>query len=133
MGHFAQLNEDNIVIQVIVLDNNKFNDDEETGIQYLKNMFGDNTVWKQTSYNSNLRLNFASIGCEYLEDEDIFRSPQPFPSWSYDFQLNGWIPPVSYPNDNKEYVWNEEAESWIEIEGGEPQPPDNPGENDSPG
>ena len=61
MGHFAQLNEDNIVIQVIVLDNNKFNDDEETGIQYLKNMFGDNTVWKQTSYNNNLRSNLSLI------------------------------------------------------------------------
>ena len=132
MGHFAQLNEDNIVIQVIVLDNNKFNDDEETGIQYLKNMFGDDTVWKQTSYNNNLRLNFASIGCEYLEDKDIFRSPQPFPSWNYDFELNGWIPPVSYPNDNKEYAWNEETKSWAEVEGGAPQPPDNPGESDSP-
>jgi|2_EtaG_2_1085320.scaffolds.fasta_scaffold54214_2 hypothetical protein len=126
MAHFAQLDEDNIVIQVIVLDNKILLHDgelvEQQGVDYLQCMFGDDTKWKQTSYNNNnIRHIFAGIGYSYIEDIDEFRSPKPYPSWSYNSQL-GWYAPVAYPEDDKPYYWNEDTQTWIENTDLEPMP-----------
>lgn len=80
MAHFAELNNDNQVIRVIVISNDdiknlEFSDSEPVGVQFCQSLYGDDTVWKQTSYNSNFRGTYAGIGMIYDEVEDIFKSP----------------------------------------------------------
>jgi hypothetical protein len=82
MAHFAQLNENNVVIQVIVVDNLiLINEDgieiEELGIKFCHNLFGSQTNWIQTSYNGTFRFNYAGIGYLYDKDKDAFISPKP--------------------------------------------------------
>ena len=86
MAHFAKINSDNIVEQVIVVNNNVVQDIlqrdvEQLGIDFCKKLFGDETNWVQTSYNNNIRKQFAKIGDTYDKEKDKFISPQPFPSW----------------------------------------------------
>jgi len=113
MAHFAELDDNNQVLRVIVvrnedcLDSNQ-NESEQVGIDYCKSLFGDNTKWIQTSYNSNIRNKYAGIGDIYREDLDVFVSPQPYPSWSFDDETLIWNPPISLPEDGKIYKWNEE-------------------------
>lgn len=81
MAHFAELDSDNKVTKVIVVDNNWILDEngqesEEVGIQYLRNLFGDHLNYKQTSYNSNFRSTFASVGFTYDENLDAFIPPE---------------------------------------------------------
>lgn len=125
MAHFAELDENNVVKQVIVVHNNELLDDEgqeneAKGIEFCNSLFG-HTNWVQTSYNNNMRKQFAGVGFTYDDVNDVFVAPQPFPSWSLDENYD-WQPPVEYPSDeigeNQNYVWNEETQSWdiIEIE-----------------
>lgn len=113
MAHFAELDDNNQVLRVIVvrnedcLDSNQ-NECEQVGIDYCKSLFGDATKWIQTSYNSNIRNKYAGIGDIYREDLDVFVSPQPYQSWSFDDQTLIWNPPISLPEDGKIYKWNEE-------------------------
>jgi len=113
MAHFAELDDNNQVLRGIVvrnedcLDSNQ-NESEQVGIDYCKSLFGDNTKWIQTSYNSNIRNKYAGIGDIYREDLDVFVSPQPYPSWSFDDETLIWNPPISLPEDGKIYKWNEE-------------------------
>lgn len=117
MAHFAQLDENNKVIQVIVVHNNECIIDgieyEELGINFCKSLFGLETIWKQTSYNGNIRKNFAGIGYLYDDLRDAFVSPKPFDSWILDDETCLWNAPIPYPNDGNEYIWNEETVSWI--------------------
>ena len=108
MAHFAEINEDNIVLRVVVVSN----DLEETGEQWCSdNLTG---TWKQTSYNNNIRKQFAGIGYTYDADKDIFIQPQPFPSWLLN-EDSDWIAPVDYPSDGKTHIWDEDLLTWIEV------------------
>jgi hypothetical protein len=108
MAHFAEINEDNIVLRVVVVSNEL----EETGEQWCSDNLGG--IWKQTSYNNNIRKQFAGIGYTYDADKDIFIQPQPFPSWLLN-EDSDWIAPVEYPSDGKTHIWDEDLLTWIEV------------------
>ena len=117
MAHFAELDENNVVKQVIVVHNNELLDEngaesEQKGIDFCVNLFGG--TWVQTSYNKNFRKNYAAIGHIYDPVADHFYAPESFPSWTLDENAQ-WQPPVPYPNDGKFYSWNEETLSWDEV------------------
>lgn len=123
MAHFAQLDENNIVIQIIVVDNSTINnlpfpESEAIGIAFCQSLFGINTIWKQTSYNNNFRVRYAGIGFTYDTDLDAFIIPKPYPSWILNTQTYFWDPPIPYPNDGQRYSWNETTQTWILL--GEP-------------
>ena len=130
MAHFAKLNEENIVTQVIVINNSDITNsrgrEEETiGIKYCQKLLGESTTWKQTSYNNNFRGNYAGIGYTYMENvatlgvasTDIFIAPQPYPSWSIGVGTAQWYAPIDGPPDltvseqnaRKSYTWDEDA------------------------
>ena len=118
MAHFAQLDEANVVIQVIVLGNDVINDlpfpdSEPIGIDFCKFLCGQDTVWKQTSYNNNFRNQFAGVGGRYILEKDKFITPQPYPSWSLNENFD-WVAPVEHPDDDKMYYWNEETQTWVQ-------------------
>ena len=118
MAHFAQLDDNNIVTQVIVVANDKLLIDgvenEVKGILFCKSLFGGDTKWKQTSYNNTIRKNYAGIGYTYDVANDYFFAPQPYPSWTLDADAR-WQPPVAMPTDGKMYSWNEATLSWDEV------------------
>jgi hypothetical protein len=113
MAHFAQI-ENNIVTQVLVVDNAQ----EHRGQEFLANDLGLGGTWVQTSYNGNIRKNFAGIGFTYDSVRDAFIAPKPFDSWLLDEDTCQWNPPTPYPTDGKHYVWDEEQLNWKEIENG---------------
>lgn len=119
MAHFAQLDENNKVIQVIVVNNDVIvdgegNEQESLGIAFCQSLYGNNTNWKQTSYNASFRGKMAGIGSTYDIENDIFIPPQPFPSWTLN-DNNIWIPPVPYPTDDTvTYLWDEENTQWVQ-------------------
>jgi hypothetical protein len=119
MAHFAQLNENNIVNQVIVVSNNDCQlngvESEEVGIVFCKTLFGVTTKWIQTSYNGTIRKNYAGIGYTYDVSRDAFIAPQPYTSWTLNETTCQWDAPTPMPIDNKQYTWNEETLSWIEL------------------
>jgi hypothetical protein len=119
MAHFAELDKNNIVLRVIVVSNEMLLEDgqesEAKGAAFCKQLFGENTVWAQTSYNANIRKNYAGIGYAYRADIDAFVPPQPYPSWTLNVNAQ-WQPPVPYPNDEKKYVWDEPTTSWQLME-----------------
>ena len=88
MAHFAELDENNVVLQVIVVHNNELKgangvEYENKGVEFCSSLFG-HTNWVQTSYNNNIRKQFAGVGFTYDDVNDIFVAPQPYPSWSLD-------------------------------------------------
>lgn len=118
MAHFAKLDENNIVLEVNVVHNNELLDEngqesEAKGIEFLVNWSGGHANWKQTSYNGNIRKNYAGIGYTYDAARDAFIAPQPYPSWTLDETTCKWNPPVTYPNDGQIYGWDEATVSWI--------------------
>lgn len=120
MAHFAQLDENSIVVTVIVVHNNELlNEDgielEQKGINFCQSLFP-NTQWKQTSYNARIRKNYAGIGYIYDKIRDAFIPPQSYLSWTLNEQTCAYEAPIAKPaNTTKEYVWNEEALAWIEA------------------
>jgi len=114
MAHFAKLDENNIVKQVVVVSND-IATTEEKGIEFLNNLYRKTGNWKQTSYNNNIRKNFAGIGYTYDEERDAFIQPKPFSSWIFNEETCRWGAPVAYPDDGKHYTWNEETTSWEET------------------
>jgi hypothetical protein len=111
MAHYAFLDENNIVNQVIVgIDETELIEDldPETWYGNFKNQ-----ICKRTSYNSKIRGTYAAIGDFYNVDEDIFVKPQPYPSWIRNGSF--WYAPIERPNDDKKYVWDEELGDWVEI------------------
>lgn len=124
MAHFAQINENNIVQQVLVIEQVEI----DTG------NWGDPATWFQTSYNTRggvyyipntdtpdpdqskaFRKNYAGIGFIWLPngpEGEGFAPPQPYPSWTLDSFSYLWVPPVPYPNDGNVYIWNEKTQSW---------------------
>jgi hypothetical protein len=114
MAHWAQIDENNIVIRVTVGDNNDPNGDE--GHKWLVDNLGG--TWVKTSYNANFGKKFAGVGDTYSPSTGNFRPPQTFPSWKWSNTEWSWYPPVAYPTDGKIYEWNEEITEWVEIANG---------------
>lgn len=111
MAHFAKLNKDNIVVHVSVIDNCNA-ETEETGIKYLKSIYGEDTIWVQTSYNVNIRKNFAGIGYYYDEKNDAFIPPKPYNSWILNKETFLWEAPIQLPDNKNIYFWDEEKLCW---------------------
>ena len=118
MANFAELDLNNFVIRVVVVNDEDCIDEfgkesELIGIDFCKSILGGN--WKQTSYNSSFRKNYAGVGFYYDEKRDAFIPPKPFNSWILDEDLCRWTPPVNMPKDSKTYLWNEEILNWEEV------------------
>lgn len=127
MAHFAELDENNMVINVLVVNNEDIldsdnNESEAVGIAFLQNLFGADKNYKQTSYNRNMRKNYAGIGYEYKATEDAFVC-KPFPSWTYNSTTVEYDPPIARPSGNYEWredVYNDDAsdpktQGWIDV------------------
>jgi len=118
MAYFAELDENNIVLQIIRVENSEVgegspldSESESIGQAFIASL-GIPGVWKQTSFNNNFRKVYANIGFYYNQEADVFVLPQPSPSWSLDSN-NDWQPPT--PKPEGAYWWNEETLSWVEI------------------
>jgi len=121
MAHFAKLGTGNIVERVAVLSNDVATT-EQAGVDFLNNLHSSRDVWKQTSYNTHggehklggtpFRKNYAGVGYTYDEVRDAFIAPKPFKSWILNEESCTWESPVSYPNDGKDYNWNETTKQW---------------------
>lgn len=111
MAHYAFLDENNIVTEVIVGRNE---DEVVDGISDWETYYGEFRGQRcvRTSYNGNIRKQYAGIGFKYDEEADVFISPRPFESWTLD-ENHDWQPPVPRPGDN--FFWNEDGLEWVEI------------------
>ena len=134
MAHFAKLDENNVVIQVIVvadsdiIDPHTGQEDEILGIAFCKKLLGGN--WKQTSYNGNMRRRYAGIGYSYIPSLDVFVEPKPFPSWTLDNDTVEWVSPLGAAPaltdeevaSSSYYRWDEDAyqedntTGWVLVE-----------------
>lgn len=120
MAHFAQIDENNLVTQVIVVSNQELTDangqeSEALGIAFCQTLFP-GTQWRQTSYNATFRKNYAGVGYTYDAGRDAFIAPKPFDSWILDEATCQWSAPTPYPTDGKSYVWDESSQTWIETQ-----------------
>jgi len=106
MAHFAEIDENNIVIRVLVTNN----DEPNEGYDWLVENLGG--TWIQTSYNRKIRKNFAGIGFNYNQELDAFIPPSPFDSWTLNEQTCQWQSPTTYPTDGFTYLWNESELAW---------------------
>ena len=105
MAHFAKIDSNNIVTQVIVAEQDFIN----------SGAVGDSFLWVQTSYSSSFRKNYAAVGDTYDKTKDAFIAPKPYPSWTLVEDTCLWTAPTAYPDDGKFYNWNEDTTSWKEI------------------
>lgn len=120
MAHFAELDENNTVLRVVVIANPDTSDasgveKEHIGAAFCERLFGG--TWKQTSYNARIRKNYAGIGYTYHPDIDAFVAPKPYPSWVLNDDAQ-WEAPVPMPEAGeppKRYAWDEETVSWVEV------------------
>ena len=118
MAHFAKIGLDNIVTDVLVVANRETMDSsgveqESIGVEFLRNLTGHQT-WIQTSYNGNIRKNYAGIGYTYDSQRDAFIPPKPYKSWILNEQTCLWEAPIPMPTDSEYYVWDETTTNWIE-------------------
>jgi hypothetical protein len=111
MAHYAFLDDNNVVTEVIVGKDETELIDGLTPEEWYGN-FKDQTCVR-TSYNHNIRKQYAGIGYSYNETADVFVCPQPFASWSLDENYD-WQAPIAYPADGKHYSWDESNQSWVE-------------------
>ena len=112
MAHYAFLNSNNVVTEVIVgIDETELIEGLSPEVWY-GNFCGQ--TCKRTSYNNKIRKQYAGIGYSYDADLDIFIAPQPYPSWTLDVN-HDWQPPTPMPVDGKNYGWNEPNKVWIEL------------------
>jgi hypothetical protein len=107
MAHFAQIDSNNKVLQVIVV----ADEHEINGEEWCHNLLGGR--WVQTSYNNRIRKQYAGIGYTYNQTADVFVAPQPFASWLLDENYD-WQAPIDYPADGKNYSWDEANQVWVE-------------------
>ncbi len=112
MAHYAFLDENNIVTQVIVGKDETELIDGLSPEEWYGNFRGQ--VCKRTSYNNNIRKQYAGIGFTYDESADVFIAPKPFPSWVLDANYD-WQAPIAYPADGKKYLWDEANQVWVEL------------------
>ena len=122
MAHFAQI-ENNLVTQVIVVDNSDIldeqgNESEVVGTQFCTDLLGG--TWVQTSYNGNMRKNYASIGDTYDTTRDAFISAKPHPSWVLNEDIYVYEAPVAYPTlpegSTERWQWDEDTLQWIRVD-----------------
>jgi hypothetical protein len=118
MSHFAKLDDNNIVLEVVVvsnetIDNLPFPESEPIGINFLTEWSDGYANWKQTSYNANFRKHYAGIDYSYDSDLDAFISPKPYPSWTLNTETCTWEASVPYPADGALYSWDELNQQWI--------------------
>jgi hypothetical protein len=124
MAHFARLDENNVVIDILAIADEDCVDEngveqESIGIEFCKALLGEDTNWVQTSYNHNIRAKHAGVGDIYHPDIDEFRPEQPFPSWAFDYDVRDWMPPIPFPTgtipidemgrQTHYWSWNEDA------------------------
>jgi hypothetical protein len=121
MAYFAKLGTGNIIEQVISINNSVITDangieQEQLGNDFINKLYNTRDVWKQTSYNNNIRKNFAGIGFQYDQTRDAFIPPKPFNSWVLNEDTCNWESPVAEPTtqleDNQYYSWNESIINW---------------------
>tara|TARA_A200000159_G_C7278253_1_gene320346 strand:+ start:765 stop:1112 length:348 start_codon:yes stop_codon:yes gene_type:complete len=115
MAHFAKLGVGNKVLKVAVVSNDVATT-EQAGVDFLNNLYGTKDVWVQTSYNGNIRKNYAGIGYKYDQTRDAFIPPKPYASWILNETNCLWEAPVAYPDDDNTYTWNEENQTWDLVE-----------------
>jgi hypothetical protein len=115
VSHFAEIDENNIVVRVLVGDNSMPNEGYDW---FVENLGG---RWVQTSYNRNFRKNFAGIGFTYDEQRDAFIEPQPYQSWVLNEETCLWEAPTPYPSDGFTYTWNESNLAWEIVDFSEPK------------
>jgi len=118
MAHFAELDDNNIILRVIVVSNDDCkdadgNESEAVGIAFCENLLGGR--WIQTSYNNRIRKQYAGIGFAYDSDADVFVALQPFASWTLDNNYD-WQAPVPQPEGD--YYWSEDDLAWLEVPAG---------------
>jgi len=118
MAHFAKLDSNNIVTEVLVVNNEVIlkadnTESEYKGKVFLNGLFG-NATWIQTSFSASFRKKFASIGDKYDETNDVFISPKPFESWVLNSNFD-WQAPIEYPTDDNLYEWDEETKAWVAV------------------
>lgn len=116
MAHFAKIDENNVVTQVVVVANKDTADANGVEKEYIGAAFCERLLggtWKQTSYNGNFRKNYAGIGYTYNADIDAFVPPKPFASWVLNNDTAQWGPPVPMPTDGQMYAWDEATTSWL--------------------
>ena len=114
MAHYAFLDKNNIVTEVITGRNeNEIIDGISDWETYYGNFRGQ--TCKRTSYNANIRKNYAGVGYTYDQARDAFIAPQPFESWLLDEETCQWQAPAPIPTDGKRYIWNEETLTWDEV------------------
>jgi hypothetical protein len=110
MAHFAEV-VDGIVVRVLVVPDSQ----EHRGQEFLADDLGLGGTWVQTSYNANIRKNYAGIGMAYDAERDAFIAPKPYPSWVLDEETCQWQAPVAFPTDGIMYEWDEETTDWKAI------------------
>ena len=115
MAHFAEIGLNNIVLRVVVINNAELLDENETeqeslGADFCRDLFGG--TWVQTSYNGNIRKNFANQGYTYDSERDAFIPPQPYTNWTLNETICQWESPIPYPTDGQAYYWNESSGTW---------------------
>lgn len=120
MAHFAQIDENNIVTQVVVVNNLELidedgNESEAKGIAFCKTIFDGEFV--QTSYNKSYRKNYAGVGFSYDPVRDAFIAPKPFESWTLNEDTCEWDPPVPKPEPTIDYYheWDEDNQVWNAV------------------
>jgi hypothetical protein len=119
MAHFAEINQNNTVLRVIVVENKDTSipdgtEVESIGVAFCQRLFGGN--WVKTSYNGNIRKNYAGVGYTYDSGRDAFIPPKPFNSWVLNENTCQWEAPTPMPTDGKMYSWDEATTSWVETE-----------------
>lgn len=124
MAHFAELDSNNVVIDIYVVNNDVFSSDtlsisEAEGVAFLQGLLGSEKTFKQTSYNGSFRSQFATIGGSYDANNDVFITASPYPSWVLNTTTWIWEAPVPVPVSDDEgctchYMWDEDTVSWIE-------------------
>jgi hypothetical protein len=122
MANFAKLNANNVVVDVNVVNdetvgNLAFPESEPVGVAFLTEWSGGYSNWKQT-YDGNgilFRKNCGVIGGTYDPTLDAFIAPSPYPSWLLNLDTCQWEPPIPYPTNENAYLWDEEAQQWVEV------------------
>jgi hypothetical protein len=122
MAYFAKLGTGNIVENVISINNSVITDSngveqEQLGVDFINKLYNTRDVWKQTSYNNNIRKNFAGVGYQYDQTRDAFIPKKPYNSFILNENTCNWEAPVIKPNDGNMYNWNEQIQNWELING----------------
>ena len=108
MAHFAEIDENGVVVRVLVVPDSQ----ETRGQEYLADDLGLGGTWVQTSYNARIRKNYAGIGMIYDNTRDAFIADQPYASWILNEETCQWEAPIAYPTDGLMYSWDEKTTDW---------------------